>query len=95
MFVIRLCNVSTDMRNLRRPGGVLWNRMMTAPLQRLVCVIRGHEDYLHFEKDRMYLQCVACGYASPGWSMESRRPILRFQTRRAQARNNLVVKKIA
>ena len=42
-------------------------------LQRVICAVRGHEDYLHFEKNRVYLQCVACGYESPGWSVSERR----------------------
>ena len=50
--------------------------------QRLVCAVRGHEEYLHFEKDRVYLQCVACGYESPGWKVEARRPVLHFHRRR-------------
>lgn len=54
--------------------------------QRVICAIRGHEDYKHFEANRVYLQCVACGYESPGWTVESRRPILRFPVRRPAAR---------
>jgi hypothetical protein len=44
-----------------------------ASLRRLICAVRGHEDYLHFEKNRVYLQCVDCGYESPGWSVGDRR----------------------
>ena len=42
-------------------------------LQRVICAIRGHENYLHFEKNRIYLQCVSCGHESPGWSIAARR----------------------
>jgi hypothetical protein len=42
-------------------------------LRRLMCAVRGHEDYLHFEKNRVYLQCVDCGYESPGWSVGDRK----------------------
>lgn len=38
-------------------------------LRRLICAFRGHEDYLHFEKHRIYLECVSCGYESPGWTI--------------------------
>lgn len=51
-------------------------------LRRIICAFRGHEEYLHFEKNRVYLQCVACGYESPGWTVESRRPVLRLHTPR-------------
>jgi len=44
------------------------------PFQRLLCAVRGHEGYLHFEKNRVYLECVACGYESPGWSISKRSP---------------------
>ena len=55
-------------------------------LQRLICAVRGHEDYLHFEKNRVYLQCVACGYQSPGWSVGERKPVpLKFSRTVANA----------
>ena len=52
-------------------------------LRRLICALRGHEDYIQFEKNRMYLQCISCGHESPGWAVGSRRPALRFDTGRA------------
>jgi len=64
-------------------------------LKRLICAIRGHEDYLHFEKDRVYLRCVACGYESPGWTVENHRPVLKFKARTAPAPAPRMVKKIA
>jgi hypothetical protein len=36
----------------------------------LMCALRGHEAYLHFGPNRVSLQCVACGYESPGWTIE-------------------------
>jgi hypothetical protein len=42
-------------------------------LRQLICALRGHEEYLRFEKNRVYLECVSCGYESPGWTTE--RPI--------------------
>lgn len=64
-------------------------------LQRLICAIRGHDDYLHFEKNRVYLECVSCGHESPGWTVEPRRPVLRFQSRRAKASSRDLIRKIA
>ena len=63
--------------------------------KRLVCVWRGHEDYLHFEKNRVYLECVACGHESPGWTIDSQRPVLRFQSRRAKTSGAAMMRKIA
>jgi hypothetical protein len=48
--------------------------------KRLICAISGHEEYVHFEKNRMYLQCVTCGYESPGWTIEGRLPVLPFRS---------------
>ena len=63
--------------------------------KRLVCAWRGHEDYLHFEKNRVYLECVACGHESPGWTIDSQRPVLRFQSRRAKTSGAAMIRKIA
>jgi hypothetical protein len=62
-------------------------------LRRLICALRGHEDYLHFETNRVYLQCVSCGYESPGWTVEHRRPALRFTARTVNGPS--VLKKVA
>ena len=68
---------------------------LMASLTRLICAIRGHEDYLHFEKNRMYLQCIECGHESPGWTIDARRPVLRFQSRRAKASSHGLMQKTA
>jgi len=52
-------------------------------LWRFLCALRGHEEYLHFAGNRVYLQCVACGYESPGWTIGSRKPVLKFHARSA------------
>ena len=49
-----------------------------ASLTRLICAIWGHEEYVQFEKNRMYLQCIECGHESPGWTIDARRPVLRL-----------------
>ena len=64
-------------------------------LRRLICALRGHEDYLQFEKNRVYLQCIACGHESPGWTVDARRPVLRFQSRRAKTSSQGLMRKIA
>ncbi len=64
-------------------------------LQRLFCALRGHEDYLHFEKNRVYLQCVACGHESPGWTIDPPRTVLRFPARRGEPSTRTLVRRIA
>jgi hypothetical protein len=60
------------------------------------CALRGHEDYLHFDKSRVYLQCVSCGHESPGWTVETRRPVLHFTSRPTAAESSpALVQKIA
>jgi len=64
-------------------------------LKRVFCALRGHEDYLHFDKNRVYLQCVMCGHESPGWTVESRRPVLRFSSRAAAKPQTALIRRIA
>jgi hypothetical protein len=64
-------------------------------LKRLFCALRGHEDYLHFEKNRVCLQCVVCGYESPGWTVDTRNPVLRFPSRPAAEPSVALITKIA
>lgn len=64
-------------------------------LRRLFCAFRGHEEYLHFENSRMYMQCIGCGHESPGWTVDTRRPVLRFQSRRATQADYGSIRKVA
>ena len=64
-------------------------------LRRLICAIRGHEDYLQFEKNRVYLQCISCGHESPGWTVDARRPVLKFDALRAKPANQRLIRKTA
>lgn len=38
-------------------------------MRRLLCGIVGHQTILHFEHDRLSLQCLTCGYRSRGWRL--------------------------
>jgi hypothetical protein len=64
-------------------------------IRQLICAIRGHDDYLHFAKNRVYLECVACGHESPGWTIEPRRPALRLQSRPLKTSGGELIRKIA
>lgn len=50
-------------------------------LARLICGVQGHLIMLHFEPNKLSLECSLCGYASEGW--EVGRPM----TARRQANN--------
>lgn len=70
-------------------------RHLMSSLTRLICAIRGHEHYRHFEKNRVYLQCIGCGHTSPGWTVDARRPVLRFHARRAHTSSHGLMRKTA
>ena len=52
---------------------------------RMWCGIHGHDVMLHFEPERLSLECSLCGYATEGWevgrSMTARRPVNNPQAR--------------
>jgi hypothetical protein len=50
-------------------------------VSRFVCGLQGHQIMLHFEPNKLSLQCGLCGYESEGW--EVGRPM----TARRQANN--------
>lgn len=39
-------------------------------LQQMMCGLHGHDAVLHFERNRLSLQCLSCGLESPGWAIE-------------------------
>jgi hypothetical protein len=64
-------------------------------LKTLLCALRGHDELLRFEKNRVYLQCMTCGHQSPGWTVEARRPVLRFESRRGKTPTPTLARKTA
>src|SRR5262245_11689084 len=48
-------------------------------LRQFICGLHGHDTLLHFDKDRMSLQCVSCGHESPGWELNEERPTVTFR----------------
>ena len=64
-------------------------------LTRLICALRGHEEYLHFEKNRVYLECVACGHESPGWTVDSRRPAPQLHSMQMKPSPHTLIRKVA
>jgi hypothetical protein len=45
----------------------------------LLCGLHGHDPLLHFDRNRMYLRCASCGYETPGWELDQKRPRVRFR----------------
>jgi hypothetical protein len=35
----------------------------------LVCGLRGHDEILHFEGNRVMMRCTSCGHDTPGWEI--------------------------
>src|SRR4051812_26894669 len=50
-------------------------------IRQAYCGLHGHGTMLHFEKDRLLLQCVSCGHRTPGWDLnEMPRPTVTVRT---------------
>ena len=37
--------------------------------KKVMCGIRGHDDFMEFEPNRLYLFCPSCGHRSKGWEI--------------------------
>jgi hypothetical protein len=44
-------------------------------VRQIFCGLHGHDVYLQFEADRMFLRCVSCGHESPGWELNEAPPL--------------------
>jgi hypothetical protein len=51
--------------------------MVMSRLRQTICGWHGHDNLMQFEKDRMFLECVSCGYQSPGWEVADTPPPVR------------------
>jgi hypothetical protein len=38
-------------------------------VREVACAIHGHDLLLHYERGRVCLRCVDCGYETNGWSL--------------------------
>jgi hypothetical protein len=43
------------------------------------CGIQGHDNLMHFERERVFLKCVSCGHESPGWELTEAPPTVRME----------------
>lgn len=44
--------------------------MVTDKVRQFICGLQGHDTLRHFDKGRISLQCVTCGYETPGWDLK-------------------------
>lgn len=42
--------------------------------RQFVCGLHGHDSLLNFEAHRLSMQCMSCGYESPGWDLRRSDP---------------------
>ena len=35
--------------------------------QAVACFLHGHDDLIHFDRSRIWMQCQTCGRETPGW----------------------------
>jgi hypothetical protein len=49
---------------------------VVAKVRQMFCGMHGHDNLLHFERDRMFLRCVSCGHESPGWALTETPPTI-------------------
>ena len=53
-------------------GGRVMDRV-----RQMFCGFHGHDSLLQFERDRMFLRCVSCGYETPGWELNEAPPTVK------------------
>ena len=44
---------------------------MVTKVRQFVCGLHGHDALLHFEQERISLQCTSCGFETPGWNLKA------------------------
>ncbi len=56
------------------PRGEGLGERMLDRVRQVFCGLHGHDTFLQFEHDRMFLKCVSCGHESPGWDLNETAP---------------------
>jgi hypothetical protein len=47
---------------------------MLARAREMFCGVRGHENLMQFERERLFLRCLSCGRETPGWELNEAPP---------------------
>jgi hypothetical protein len=77
--------MAADRAEQQSEGFMSW---LLAALSQTVCGLRGHDEVLQFQDNRVQLRCTSCGHESPGWDTGQRPPRLRYQ---GDARRHLLM----
>jgi hypothetical protein len=48
-------------------------------------LLRGHDESLQFQQNRLFLRCISCGYETPGWSLDRSMPVVHVPAARRSA----------
>jgi hypothetical protein len=60
-------------------------------LRRLSCwLVRRHDEFMQFEKNRLSLKCISCGHETPGWVLDRKTPLIRFPAERRLTQDSRV-----
>jgi hypothetical protein len=73
--VFRLSRAAAPVKSA--PGG-FFSRILESAMRfiaRLMCGLHGHVILLHFEPNKLSLQCALCGYESEGWEVGHPQPL--------------------
>jgi hypothetical protein len=69
---LSVIETTTSDADVRRAHSV--RKGVLARLSQLYCGLHGHDNLMHFEKKRVYLQCASCGHETPGWTLTEMPP---------------------
>jgi len=48
-------------------------------------LLGGHDESLQFQKNRLSLRCLSCGYETPGWVLDRSMPLVHAAAERRAA----------
>jgi len=48
-------------------GHSFWSAIQAT--HRLVCLVRGHELVMQYDRNLLSLRCIVCGYRTSGWTV--------------------------
>ena len=78
---------ASDVRTSAAPSAGVVGRIVSR-LGQAFCGLRGHDAFLHFERNRVRMRCTSCGYDTPGWEI-SGAPRKRYE---GDTRRHLITK---
>jgi hypothetical protein len=70
----RMASHKTDIESEPHRAGDHASTAVVSRVRQIFCGMHGHDNLLQFQRDRMFLRCVSCGYESPGWELTETPP---------------------